>query len=919
MWPFRPASSGWRARRRLLARLRGYLRLASAALLWEELWPALWPAVLIAGTGLALALFDALPLLPGPLHAVVLGLWAIALVIASARALRSIRLPGHAAARRRVERASGLGHRPLQALEDRPAEPALEPDQRALWRAYRRRTVAAITRLRVGVPKAGLAGRDPFGLRIILALALLVGVIDARGDAVRRLERAVSPDLSAFAPPPVSLDLWVTPPAYTGLPPIVLRQLAEKGPGSEAAPHPAAVTEGALQPIGADGGPASAKVPAGSTLLAQVHGGRGTPVLVVDETTLPFERLGEASFKASGKIERSGRVSIRQGRRELAAIDLDVVPDLPPTIRFALPPSGTLRGVLRLDYAARDDYGVVSAKLVIEHRGTARLGIPRVGSPGWLEERVVPGQKLHAERLELPLSVPRPGSDETLTSYQDLTAHPWAGLEVTMWLEATDAVGQTGRSAVEKIVLPERPFTNPVARDIIAARKKLARGLDSREPVAGDLARIADEPERFDGDTVVYLALRSAIGRLLLDPDPSAVPSVEALLWDTALRLEDAGAGTAAAERRLRDAEQALQAALDRGADAKEIERRLEQVRNAMDAYLDALSRGLPPTEEAMVPGMEGAQEYRRQDLAKMLERVRELARSGDAAGARRALSELRDILENLDVPRAESDAAAQAREQMSRLKDVIERQQQLLDRSFQASRRPSQREVFPPGLFPPGPIPPGLLPPEMTPPESAPPGLSPQEMGLPEEGSEAPQGAAPGGEGTRPEGAERLGPGAPDFAGQARDQDQLRHDLGEVMLGLGEILGQIPPSLGQAELAMREATKALENQQPGEAAAAQQKALDQLQRSMENAAQALSQALQGRAGERRPQAGARQDPLGRPLRGEGGADTGTVRIPEEMELRRAREILDELRRRSGDPARPPVERDYIDRLIPRF
>ena len=63
------------------------------------------------------------------------------------------------------------------------------------------------------------------------------------------------------------------------------------------------------------------------------------------------------------------------------------------------------------------------------------------------------------------------------------------------------------------------------------------------------------------------------------------------------------------------------------------------------------------------------------------------------------------------------------------------------------------------------------------------------------------------------------------------------------------------------------------------------------------------------------------KDPLGRPRqdRGGQGADTGDVHIPEQMELRHAREILDELRKRAGEPSRPPVERDYIDRLLPEF
>jgi hypothetical protein len=43
------------------------------------------------------------------------------------------------------------------------------------------------------------------------------------------------------------------------------------------------------------------------------------------------------------------------------------------------------------------------------------------------------------------------------------------------------------------------------------------------------------------------------------------------------------------------------------------------------------------------------------------------------------------------------------------------------------------------------------------------------------------------------------------------------------------------------------------------------------------------------------------------------------VQIPDEMELRRAREILNELRRRRGQRSRPPLELDYIDRLLQQF
>ena len=43
------------------------------------------------------------------------------------------------------------------------------------------------------------------------------------------------------------------------------------------------------------------------------------------------------------------------------------------------------------------------------------------------------------------------------------------------------------------------------------------------------------------------------------------------------------------------------------------------------------------------------------------------------------------------------------------------------------------------------------------------------------------------------------------------------------------------------------------------------------------------------------------------------------VKIPDQMEMRRSREILDELRRRRGERRRPPVELDYLDRLLKQF
>ncbi len=118
------------------------LRLAGLAIVWENLWPALWPAFALAGLFVVLALCDLFRLLPGWLHAILLAGFAGGIVVALGRAAWRLRPPGIAASRRRLERASGLAHRPLTALADRLAGGGSDPAAAALWQAHLARMAA---------------------------------------------------------------------------------------------------------------------------------------------------------------------------------------------------------------------------------------------------------------------------------------------------------------------------------------------------------------------------------------------------------------------------------------------------------------------------------------------------------------------------------------------------------------------------------------------------------------------------------------------------------------------------------------------------------------------------------------------------------------------------------------------------------
>ena len=160
-----------------------------------------------------------------------------------------------------------------------------------------------------------------------------------------------------------------------------------------------------------------------------------------------------------------------------------------------------------------------------------------------------------------------------------------------------------------------------------------------------------------------------------------------------------------------------------------------------------------------------------------------------------------------------------------------------------------------------------------------------------------------------------------------AAEQDALRRALGELMRQFGENGMQIPRSLGQAELAMRDATGALQRGQPGEAVDPQAQALDLLREGGRAMMDEMRQQMMGQGqgetpGQQQGIAGQDRrgrDPLGRPLYNQGNADLWGEFVPDQLDLGRARAILEELYRRAGQRTRPPEELDYIERLLRRF
>ncbi len=840
--------------------------LAALALMWERLWPRVLPILAAISVFVSVALFDVLPMLPFWLHGLVL----LGFCGALAWTIRYFWQGRYGAsgieARHRIERDSHVAHRPLTALVDRPLHDDLDPTKRALWRAHLARMRSVLSGLRVGVPSPAMARRDPWGLRAVVPMLLLVAFAAGGSEAGARLERALMPKPGGVAGDALTLDIWITPPAYTQMAPVLLQRQSLQEPRSAAAE---AISDAVSK---ADRG--AVPVPVGSTVLAQLGHADGAARLMIGERAVAFDALDSAQAGAGRRVEieindddlGAEQLDIRIGDDVVAAWPMRVVADRPPEVELTAPAKNRGRGILALQYKARDDYALAALRLQVRH------------SQGW----PLPGSDKRDARQALPL--PNPGAAAGKgRAARDFSAHPWAGELVELKLVAVDAAGQEGETETVTLALPEREFKHPVARRVVAARKKLNQpGAALVSAVISELQEIAEQPRHFYDDTVVFLALSVAQSRLSHDESPSMRPDVQEILWQAALRLEDGE--FAIAERELRDVQDRLTEALRKGADDREIERLMDELQRAMDKYMQALAEHLRKngmTAEQMNPMT--SQMMESADLQRMLDQARELSQAGARDAAKRMLQQLNQMLNQLrNGARLARPQAGQnqARKALNQLRELSRRQQQLLDKTFrqqQMGRQGRQQGQQQPGR----------------------------------------QGQQRRGQQGRPNATQQLAPG----------QGQLRRDLGRMMLQMDEMLGAIPPSMGRAERAMKGAAEALGKGDAARAARDQAEALSQLRQAAEQMAEQMARQQQPGAmglGMGRPQGRMPQrdrDPFGRRT-GQGAngeTDMDGVKVPTRRELLRSREIMQELRRRSGEQFRPRQERDYIDRLIKRF
>jgi len=868
---------------------------------------------------LAMALAGVFDRLPPAFGAVLTLLFLAGGIIFLLRGARRFERVTEAEASRLLDEQSPL--RPVSSLTDRPADPSR--GAYALWVRHRDRLLKAAGELKPPSLSGEWKRLDPFRLRYILPSALVVIAVLAAGEGPGRLLRAFNPDYGALVgADDMTVEAWVTPPDHTGRAPIFLK------PGLN-----------------------DVRVPRGSEITLRTEA-PSAPKLVLKgkhSKTSKFAATPDGAWEAKALLNEDARVSVRWWG-ERAAWRLLASPDDPPTVQFVSIPTYGRLDKTEFAWTARDDYGIVKAELAI------RLKEPHPAAPD--EE----------DRVAIPLAAPSMPEIKDTTQI-DLTRHRWAGLPVDVRLIVTDAAGQEGVSETVPFVLPEKLFLDPIARVAQEVRVTVLREprdykesprnpfalkqdaintaaanrLDLAPPDVQKAALMLDSvtlmPERYMPNPAYYLTFRMAGGMLETASSKAEAAEIDPLLWALALKAEYGSAADAL--RRLEAARRALEQALRDGASEEEIRQRMQAFRDAANEYLAAkmaeamANGGQMPDENPDGQASGAGQSLGGQDFEDMLNALQDLTETGASEQARQLLSDITNMLQNLEfsqgqsgngmpgMPGQQADGEQQEElppeeqeltDAMRRLSEILREQRQLNDDTLAQERgEPSGQQ---PGQQP---------------------GEQQGQQGGQQDGQSGQGGSNNPRSGNNPQGGSRPGgerPGTNDFAGSDEGEApgagtlaERQRRLGELVerfareQGLGEgsgednaLEGRIDPdALEGIRNAQRNAERALERGNEGQAARNQELATEGLSDLNRNLAAALDQMQRERSNQGQPS----NDPFGRQTGGYGN-NGDEVRIPEEAERQRAKDILEELRRRYNE-SDDEEEREYLRRLLDRF
>lgn len=845
------------------------MRLTLAGLWAERLarafWP-LWSLTLVTLAALAFGVQDLGPLRYAQAAGAVVALAALALL---AWGIKHFRKPTAMDALDRLD--STMPGRPIATLRDTQAIGTNDPASLAVWRAHQERMAARAAGARPVQPDLRLSSRDRFSLRYVALTAFVMAALFGsfwRAGTVAGL----TPGAALATPAGPSWEAWAQPPAYTGKPSLYLNDITD--PALEVPTG----TRLQIRLYGPEGGLTVTQTVADiPPPPAPEPGSEATPAAAVPNTTQGVHDL---------TITRSGELAIDgPGGREW---QITATPDRAPTIEVTGDMTREADGRFKQGFKATDDYGVIAGRVTIT------LDLASVDRRHGLK---IDPEAIEPVTLDLPL--PRKGSRTELTStlVDDLSKHVFANLPVTMVFAAIDAGGNEGTSAPYAVTLHGKRFFDPLANAIIEMRRDILWNRVNAPRAVELLKAVTNRPEGFIRHDRAFLHLRVLMRDLeakeasLTTEDRDAIAEK---LWKIALMVEEGNLQSAL--DRLQRAQDRLQEAIENGASPEEIDQLMKEMQQALNEYMRELAEESQrnPGDQQQQQMMQG-QTMSGDQMQEMLDKLQELMEQGKTAEAAELMEQLRQLMENMQVVQGQGQGQGQGQNgPMGDLGDTLRDQQDLSDDAF--------RDL----------------------------------QGVPRNGDQQGQGEQQGqgdqqgdqqGEGQDQQQGD--GQGGQDDRALTDRQRELRERLNELQQG------QLPGdgteqgeegrrNLDRAGRAMEEAEDALRDGDLDGALDRQAEAMEALRDGMRDFGEALADEQREN---RDSQGGDREfgsaDPQGTDPLGRRQGETARIGSDENMVQndpdQRAQELLDEIRRRSGELVRPMEELDYLKRLLQMF
>jgi uncharacterized protein (TIGR02302 family) len=845
------------------------MRLTLAGLWAERLsrafWP-LWSLALITLAALAFGLQDLGPLLWAQIGGAIVGLFALLLL---AYGIRRFRKPTALDALDRLD--ATMPGRPIAALRDTQAIGTADPASLAVWRTHQERMAARAAGARPVQPDLRLSSRDRFSLRYValtaFVMAALFGSFWKAGTVA-----SLTPGAAVAMPGGPSWEAWAQPPAYTGKPSLYLND----------------ITDPALE------------VPTGTRLQIRLYGPEGdlsVTQTVADVPPPPAE--AEATPVAAVPNAMQGVHDLTITRSGDLAIDgpggrdwqITATPDMAPTVEITGDMVREADGRFKQAFKASDDYGVVAGRV------TVTLDLAKVDRRHGL---TVDPEAVEPVTLDLPM--PRKGkrTDLASTLVDDLSKHVFANLPVTMVFAVVDAAGNEGTSAPYEVTLHGKRFFDPLAAALIEMRRDILWNRVNAPRAVDLLKAVTNRPERFIRHDRAFLHLRVLMRELEAKEASLSTEDRDAIaekLWTIALMVEEGNLQSAL--DRLQRAQDRLQEAIENGASPEEIDQLMKEMQQALNEYMRELAEEAQrnPGDQQQQQMMQG-QMMSGDQLQEMLDRLQQLMEEGKTAEAAELMEQLRQLMENMQVVQGQGQGQGQDGP-MGEMGETLRDQQELSDDAFrdlQGVPRNGEQQGQQPGQ---------------------------------DQGQEQGQGQQPGQEDGQGSDQAQNQQGDGQGGSLSDRQRELRERLDDLQRG------QLPgdgteqgeegrQNLDRAGRAMEEAEDALRDGDLDGALDRQAEAMEALRDGMRDFGEALAeeqrQNRDGQGGERDfgsadPQG---TDPLGR-RPGETariGSDENMVQNDPDV---RAQELLDEIRRRSGELTRPLEELDYLKRLLQMF